>query len=145
MLSNQENKKKIEYAIWIAGVILGIFAASVLLLAYFTPFSLEMITYDCWIHQVSGLYCPGCGGTRAFFALLRGDIVASFFCHPLVLYMGILYAVFMIRGGIALLSKGRYSFMKYHITYVYIGIAITIVQFIIKNICLVVYHIAWLR
>lgn len=144
MLSNQVKKREIEYAIWIAGVIVGIFAISVLLIAYFTPFSIEMISYDCWIHEKSGLYCPGCGGTRAFFRLLHGDIIASFCYHPLVLYMGILYVAFMLKGIVAILSKGRYSFMKYHITYVYVGIAITVIQFLVKNICLIIFHFAWL-
>ena len=31
----------------------------------------------CWLHEWTGLYCPGCGGTRALSALLRGDLKAS--------------------------------------------------------------------
>lgn len=31
----------------------------------------------CVIHQLTGLYCPGCGSTRATYWLLHGDIVKA--------------------------------------------------------------------
>lgn len=139
-----EEKKEIEFSVWMAGLVLGIFALLVLGVAYFTPFSLESLTYDCYVRKRSGLYCPGCGGTRAFFAVLQGNFLGSFFYHPLVLYMGVLYVVFMFRGVIHFLSKGKYPFMKFHLGYIYVAIVITIVQFLVKNICLLVFHIVWI-
>ena len=31
----------------------------------------------CLFHEWTGLYCPGCGGTRALYALLHGDLKTS--------------------------------------------------------------------
>ena len=31
----------------------------------------------CMFHQLTGLYCPGCGATRALSAMLHGDVKAS--------------------------------------------------------------------
>lgn len=31
----------------------------------------------CVFHQLTGLDCPGCGGTRAVLALARGDLLAA--------------------------------------------------------------------
>ncbi|HBI60686.1 MAG TPA: DUF2752 domain-containing protein [Lachnospiraceae bacterium] len=138
-------KREMEFSVWVAGLILGIFALLVLGIAYFTPFSLESLTYDCWVHKRSGIYCPGCGGTRAFFAILQGDFIASFFYHPVVPYMGILYAVFMLRGAVHFLSKEKIPFMKFRMGYIYVAVGITIVQFLVKNICLLVFHVAWMR
>ncbi|MFD0895149.1 DUF2752 domain-containing protein [Luteolibacter ambystomatis] len=37
----------------------------------------------CLFHQWTGFHCPGCGMTRATFALLHGDILKAFRYNPL--------------------------------------------------------------
>ena len=37
----------------------------------------------CLFHELTGFYCPGCGGTRAVLALLAGHPILSFLYHPL--------------------------------------------------------------
>lgn len=32
----------------------------------------------CWFHALTGLYCPGCGTTRAIHQLLHGNLEAAF-------------------------------------------------------------------
>ena len=39
---------------------------------------------SCPFHVITGLYCPGCGGSRAVVALLTGHPAVSFLYHPLV-------------------------------------------------------------
>ena len=129
-------KKELEFAVWMAGLLLGVFAMAVLLLDYYTPFSIEGLQYDCWIRKQGGFYCPGCGGTRAFFAFLEGSFVKSFLYHPVVPYMGVIYIVFMLRGALHFSSKGRFAFMRFRIGYIYVAVAITIIQFVIKNVYL---------
>ena len=38
----------------------------------------------CVLNMLTGFYCPGCGGTRAMFALAKGDILKSFVYQPFV-------------------------------------------------------------
>jgi len=38
----------------------------------------------CWLHQSTGLLCPGCGATRALHALLHGDLRTAWTLNPLV-------------------------------------------------------------
>ena len=39
---------------------------------------------ECPFHAWTGLLCPGCGGTRAIAALLRGDLMAAWQLNSLV-------------------------------------------------------------
>ncbi len=50
----------------------------------------------CLFHRLTGLDCPGCGMTRAFLSLLRGDVPGALHLHPfsLPLFAAILFAAF---------------------------------------------------
>lgn len=50
----------------------------------------------CFLRLMTGLYCPGCGGTRAFFALSHGEIGKSIRFNPWTI---ILIAGLMLWGG----------------------------------------------
>lgn len=91
----------------------------------------------CLFHEFTGLYCPGCGGTRAAIALLHGRLITSFLYHPLVIYC----AAVGVWFGISYLIYWRTKNPKYRLyldnRYVYVGIAITAVNFIVKNYFLI--------
>lgn len=38
----------------------------------------------CWMDDLTGLPCPGCGSSRAGLALLEGNLGAAFWFNPLV-------------------------------------------------------------
>lgn len=42
-------------------------------MVYFLDPSAHHIYPVCQFHRLTGLNCPGCGGTRALYALLHGD------------------------------------------------------------------------
>lgn len=59
----------------------------------------------CPVRALTGLYCPGCGSTRAASALLHGDLVEAFGHNPLavvftpvVVYAGLKQAARMATG-----------------------------------------------
>lgn len=47
----------------------------------------------CLFARCTGVACPGCGGTRAVAALLRGDWSTSWSYHPLALLLAVQAAV----------------------------------------------------
>jgi hypothetical protein len=42
-----------------------------------------MAWLGCPLYELAGITCPLCGTTRAFVALLRGQLWLAFRCHPL--------------------------------------------------------------
>ena len=51
--------------------------------------------FACAFKKLTGLPCPGCGGTRAFVCFFRGDFLKSFCYNPIVIIAMFLYAIFM--------------------------------------------------
>lgn len=43
----------------------------------------------CPIHAVTGLWCPGCGATRAFGDLVHGDIASALSSNALAVVLGL--------------------------------------------------------
>lgn len=102
-------------------------------------FRLTDIPMQCSFHQVTGMYCPGCGGTHAIMSLAAGDFIHSFLEHPLVLYTAACFALFLIWNTACLLASKIHCtphFVHFRFIYVYIGIGIIFLQWIIKNILL---------
>lgn len=96
--------------------------------------------FPCLFHLLTGFYCPGCGGTRAIRLLLKGELIKSFCYHPFVPYLALvllLEAVLFLR---ALIRKGKRPLAGMEERYprwVAIGAAIILVNWIVKNVLLV--------
>ena len=111
-------------------LVIGAIGIAVLLITDF-----EIISWypKCDFLSKTGLYCPGCGGTRAVKSLLRGDLIRSFLFHPFVPYSAIMYVVFML-----------YVFLKKHFKLfkkvfpvqgvICIGVGVLLLQWIVKVI-----------
>lgn len=95
----------------------------------------------CLFHLYTGLYCPGCGGTRAVKALIRGDLLLSFRYHPLILYMVTVVVVQIVTWLLAKLLKKPSFHIKHYLFFVYLGIGIGLVNVIVKNYMLLVHGI----
>lgn len=94
-------------------------------------------TKPCLFQLFTGFYCPGCGGTRAVFSLLRGKVLPSLVQHPFVLYVAVVGGWFMISQTIERLSKGRIRIaMKYRGIYLWIGLGLVVINFLVKNLFL---------
>jgi hypothetical protein len=87
----------------------------------------------CVFQELTGLYCPGCGGTRAVKALMKGNVITSFLYHPLVIYVVLVAAVFAFSYIIYAKTKNPKFRLYFDNKYAYIGIGIIVVNFVIKN------------
>ena len=88
----------------------------------------------CVFYTYLGLYCPGCGGTRAVYALFHGQLLKAVWFHPLVPYTAFLYVGFMGSRLLQKLHVPGIRGWKFHNWYLYAAIGITAGNFILKNV-----------
>lgn len=87
---------------------------------------------NCKFKEVSGLPCPSCGGTRAVICLVHGQILKSLYYHAAVIYIVVLCVIFFITQSLQQLTKGRIKGLCWHNWYWMTGLAIYIIQYILK-------------
>lgn len=113
---------------------------SLIVFIYYQFFSSYSIS-NCYIFEHFGIYCPGCGCTRAFESFLRFDFLRSVYYNPAVLYGILMVSIYLITQTIQRILKQTNYIMPYSNVYLYIGIFILITNCVIRNILLLIFHI----
>ena len=134
--------KKADDGFYLAGW--GGIAAVILLMIIkkVTGFNVLHMLGPCMLHLLTGYYCPGCGGTRAVYALLRGEVWRSFCYHPFVPYVAVVGSWFMGSQTIDRLSGGRIKIgLHFREIYMWIALGIIAVNFLVKNAALLIWHV----
>lgn len=74
------------HAQWVAGVggIVSAHLIAATIFQFVSPYVPGAFPTCAWL-KLTGLQCPMCGGTRALYSLLSGDIVSSFLMNPLLI------------------------------------------------------------
>lgn len=139
-------REKEETALFYIGWSL-LFIGGILWLMYqLFPVPFSTLLLPCLVNSTLGLYCPGCGGTRAVAALLHGDLVTSFICHPLVPYAAIGGGWFLLSQSVERISRHKIKIgLKYRDGYIWAALGILIINFIIKNLLLIIWDIDLLK
>lgn len=134
------NEKTLDNYIYISLIITSIIL-SVLFLIY-NIFFPNVPFASCFIYETFGVYCPGCGCTRAFFALLNFDLINSLFHNSAVLYGFIILVLYLTTQTIDRVLKHSKYIMPYSNLYLYIGIFILIINCILKNLLAFAFNIS---
>lgn len=94
--------------------------------------------FPCLFQLLTGLYCPGCGGTRALRALLAGNLALSIQYHPLVVYMAVVLTVELASFALSRAVKNPRYYLGHEHMFIYLGVAIAMANWLYKNYMLVV-------
>ena len=94
-----------------------ILAAGAALLLYFFVEPKNGIFPKCFFHELTGLYCPGCGVQRSFHALLNGHILTAIDYNllfilllPLIIYFILSFALDKKHPSSSFIYKSTFSF-----------------------------------
>ena len=61
----------------------------------------------CVVHRLTGLFCPGCGSSRALGSLLRLDFYQAFRWNPLVVMLLPFALFYLVWGSVSWVRVGR--------------------------------------
>ena len=144
---NTKERIRLEHNLYMTGLCLPCVGVMFYMAVKIFPVEiLKKFYIPCILHLATGFYCPGCGGTRAAEALLEGKILLSFFYHPIVLYFVLLYLWFMLSHTVEKLSGHRYKVgMHYRHLYIYLALAIIVINTAVKDIALAAFGIDLLK
>lgn len=132
---------KIFYIVGWIGILIGAFVFGLWRMGVLPTIHIA----PCMIHAMTGYYCPGCGGTRATYALLHGKIITSLYYHPIVVYGAVVGGWFMISQTIERISHGKIHIaMHYRDLYLWLALVIAILNCLIKNLVLAITGVALL-
>lgn len=135
---NQESTEKLLFIVGIfIFVWIGIIAVGSLAINHFT----DIPTRGCIINRLTGLYCPGCGGTRAVISIFEGNLAKSLYYNAFAAYTAILYILFMSSWGLSYMTKGKIKGLKFRPWMIYAGIVLLVFQWILKNVLLIFWKI----
>jgi hypothetical protein len=90
---------------------------------------------DCFFKSTFGIDCPGCGMTRAFFSLLKGDLMGSLAYNPGLIPFIMTISVLLIQLKLKHPKGGFLVMWMFIITTV-----ITVVNYSIKQYLLFSAH-----
>ena len=130
-----EDYRRLKRDFLIVNVTVGIvllFASGWLLLQqYHVEGTLPCIIHD-WLH----IYCPGCGGTQAFFALLRGNILESLSSNPGLLLGGLLGGYYEVGVLFTLIKRNGKRYYTESLLPVYVFLILFLGYVILRDILL---------
>lgn len=122
-------KQKIKI-IWTLAVLL-VLAAGVYILVRFDP--MQSVVYPkCVFHEITGLYCPGCGAARAFHALLHGRFLEALDFNPLLVVTLPVIIIMVVLELVGWLRNRRYGI--FHMWQAIALVALIITYTMLRNL-----------
>lgn len=139
-----QNWKNKGSVIWYIGWLLF----GLMFLVYITdsiyPVFFEKHGPGCPTWTYAGIYCTGCGCTRALLKLVHGQVWESIYYNCLIVYVVMYFIVYQTSGLLYVLSRGKIKYWNFQTVYVFIGLGLAVLQAVMKNILLYRYHIIWM-
>lgn len=92
------------------------------------------IYIPCIFHEITHLYCPGCGTTRMLVAILTGDFYQAFRYNPLVFVL-LPFAIIYLIDYLISKVKGRNSLLARTPNWVWVLVIIVLVIYgVMRNL-----------
>lgn len=116
-----------------AGAGLFVVSAVIFAVGYFNPVTAGFFPV-CPLYSTTGFYCPGCGLTRGYHALLHGDVLSAMHFNALLPFYTFVFGYILVSAFL-LAARGRgltYKIFRPWMMYGFLVIALTFA--VLRNI-----------
>lgn len=132
-----EREKKIRKRACLLSFLLPLFAA-VVIFGYASLFLFcerrGIPLFRCVLKEKFGIYCPGCGGSRALLSLLRGDFVSSFYFYPAMIPTVLLLFDLYVRLVVTAVTGDGRAVGSFRFRAFYAVLAIVLLTFLVRGL-----------
>ena len=106
--------------------------AGALYLYFMGPGNIPLI---CVFHEVTGLYCPGCGAGRACYSILHGQFLEAFCYNPLMTVLLPLIGLYIAARMVDwVVTRGNHIDRKINVKFLTWVLVIVVVYGVLRNI-----------
>lgn len=88
---------------------------------------------ECNFYKWTGLYCPGCGDTRAVIALMNGDIPLSLRQNALIIVLLLILIVLYIELLLKVVFEKRFKSPVLNLKFLWIFLILFAVYSVVRN------------
>lgn len=121
--------------------LLGVTVFGIILVCLYRFVFYDIVTFPtCPFYEYLGMYCPACGGTRSFLALLSGDILLSIYYQPVFLYAILIVGIYLLLQTIDRIRGKQTYTLPFSVGFVYVGIGLLLGNWILKNVWLLCFQ-----
>lgn len=137
----KKNNQIISYDILKKDFIIVNGIVGVIVLFAFTGMVLQRLdiipNMPCVVHDLFRIYCPGCGGTRAIFALLKGNLMESLYSNPAIILGAILVIYYEAGVLLTLVKKNGKRYYSTSVVPIVLFVIIVMVFAVVRNYLLI--------
>ena len=89
----------------------------------------------CVVHRLTGLFCPGCGSSRALGSLLRLELYQAFRWNPLVVMLLPFALFYLVWGSVSWVRVGHNTLDdRIPSKLLWAILAVTLIFFVLRNL-----------
>jgi len=116
-----------------AGVVLGFVILCALAVLFFFNPATHGFYPVCLFHALTGLYCPGCGGTRAMYQLLHGHVLLALRDNALFVLALVALMIWGARFAVRKL-RNQQTIFQLHPKTLWMFLVVTLVFTVLRNL-----------
>lgn len=138
------NYKLLQRDFIIVNIIVGVAVLITLMVMLLQQLNV-LPSFPCGLRELFGIYCPGCGGTRALVALFEGHFLRSLFCNPAIILGGMLILYYEAGVILTLIRKNGKRYFYHRRWPLYSYLVVVAVFAIIRDVLLIGFQLDMLE